>query len=162
MNNRQQLRQLDYLLGLDFNLIPIYVFNFEDVKKSKDKLIKSCEEVISEGEKKCGKKYLESCVNTLKIFNLSSKLGLSYEDLMHRKRLLCYARISRKNVYKLAPLKEGRDNKGVYVGNGGSNRNKVRYPSKKRSKKTWKIFYQMFPKLAEQDGWDGNTSKRMN
>jgi hypothetical protein len=64
-------------------------------------------------------------------------------------------------VYKLKPIKEGRDNKGVYVGGGGSNRNKVRYPSKKRSKRTWKIFYQMFPKIAEKDGWDGNTSKKM-
>ena len=161
MKNRQQLRQLDYLLGLDSNIISQYPFNFEDVTNSKDELIKSCEEVVSGGEKKYSKRYFENCVNTLKILNLSSQLGLSYGELRYRKHLLRYARISRKNVYKLKPIKEGRDNKGVYVGGGGSNRNKVRYPSKKRSKRTWKIFYQMFPKIAEKDGWDGNTSKKM-
>lgn len=61
------------------------------------------------------------------------------------------------------PIKEGRDNKGVYVGggNGGYRGNTVRYPKKKRSKKTWSNFYKLFPSLAEKDGWDGKTSKRM-
>ena len=55
---------------------------------------------------------------------------------------------------------ETRDNKGVYVGSGGSNRNKVRYPKKSRSKRTWNIFYKMFPSLAEKDGWNRETSTR--
>lgn len=53
-----------------------------------------------------------------------------------------------------------RDNKGIYNGGGGSNRNKTRYPSTKRSLKTWKIFYEMFPYYAERDGWNGKTSSR--
>lgn len=53
-----------------------------------------------------------------------------------------------------------RDNKGIIVGSGGSNRNKIRYPSTKRSKRTWKIFYQMFPHLAVSDNWNGETSNR--
>lgn len=58
-------------------------------------------------------------------------------------------------------LKETRDNKGVYVGSGGSNKNSVRYPKKNRSKKVWKIFYKMFPYRANIDGFDGETSSRM-
>ena len=67
-----------------------------------------------------------------------------------------------RQLQKPKPLKEGRDNKGVYVGSGGSNRNKVRYPSAKRSKRVWKIFYSMFPYYAEKDGWDGHKSSRYN
>ena len=44
-----------------------------------------------------------------------------------------------------------KDNDGYYNGRGGSNRNKVRYPSKKRSRRTWKKFYELFPRLAEID-----------
>lgn len=62
---------------------------------------------------------------------------------------------------KVNNLKETRDNKGVYVGGGGSNRNKVRYPKKARSKNVWKIFYKMFPWRAKMDEFDGETSKRM-
>lgn len=54
-----------------------------------------------------------------------------------------------------------RDNKGVYIGGGGSNANKVRYPSKKRSLRVWKTFYEMFPIYAERDNWDGKTSDKM-
>ena len=54
-----------------------------------------------------------------------------------------------------------RDNKGIYIGGGGGNANKVRYPSKKRSLRTWKTFYKMFPLLAERDNWDGKTSNKM-
>ncbi len=59
------------------------------------------------------------------------------------------------------PKPEGRDNKDIIVGSGGSNKNKIRYPSKKRSLGTWKKFYKLFPILAEQDAFDGSTSKRM-
>ena len=62
--------------------------------------------------------------------------------------------------YKKNNAKETRDNKGVYVGNGGSNCNKIRYPKKARSKRTWGIFYKMFPLAAERDGWDGKKSSK--
>ena len=48
--------------------------------------------------------------------------------------------------------------------NGGDNRyqhKNARYPSKKRSKKHWKNFYNLFPNLAERDNWDGEKSDRM-
>ena len=54
-----------------------------------------------------------------------------------------------------------KDNQGVYVGGGGSNRNKIRYPKKNRSLRVWKKFYEMFPDQAELDGWDGKTSNKM-
>ena len=44
----------------------------------------------------------------------------------------------------------------------GYSGNVVRYPSKKRSKATWRNFYRLFPYLAEKDGWDGNKSSRYN
>ena len=59
---------------------------------------------------------------------------------------------------------ETRDNKGVKVGSGNGEHQhpmaKVRYPKKARSKRTWGIFYKMFPSLAEKDGWDGETSAK--
>lgn len=73
-----------------------------------------------------------------------------------------WKRSKARQFQKLKPIKEGRDNKGVYVGNGGSNGNKVRYPSQKRSKRVWKIFYSMFPYYAQRDGWDGEKSSRYN
>jgi hypothetical protein len=66
-----------------------------------------------------------------------------------------------KSDYRKKPQKEGRDNKDIHVGSGGSNCNKIRYPSKKRSIKTWKKFYKLFPSAAIEDGFDGKTSKRM-
>jgi hypothetical protein len=62
--------------------------------------------------------------------------------------------------YKSMPAHH-KDNNGIYVGNGGSNINSVRYPSKKRSKRVWAQFYRMFPSLAIKDNWDGQTSDRM-
>lgn len=77
-----------------------------------------------------------------------------------------YIEISKYERKKRPPLKENtaketRDNKGVYVGGGGSNCNKIRYPKKTRSKRVWKIFYEMFPHLALIDNFNGKTSKRM-
>ncbi len=70
-------------------------------------------------------------------------------------------RFTNKSIMNGSPLKEGRDNKNVHVGSGGSNRNKIRYPSKKRSIKTWKKFYKLFPWAAIEDKWDGKTSTKM-
>jgi hypothetical protein len=71
--------------------------------------------------------------------------------------------------------RETRDNKGQFVSLSVylppvryANRNiytcphnKIRYPKKCRSLRTWKKFYEMFPRQAEIDGWDGKTSIRM-
>jgi hypothetical protein len=81
-----------------------------------------------------------------------------YYKITTEERLKIYNSVTSRTTRNNA--KETRDNKGVYVGSGGSNANKVRYPSKKRSKKVWNIFYKMFPYFAEKDGWDGEKSKR--
>lgn len=70
-------------------------------------------------------------------------------------------RVTNHSIMKGSPLKEGRDNKDIHVGSSGSNRNKIRYPSKKRSIKTWKKFYKLFPWAAIEDGWNGKTSNKM-
>ena len=71
--------------------------------------------------------------------------------------------------------REKRDNKGQFVSlsvyqeplryNNGNiymcRYNKIRYPKKCRSLRTWKKFYEMFPRQAEIDEWDGKTSVRM-
>ena len=49
-------------------------------------------------------------------------------------------------VYKLKPVKEGRDNKGVLVGSGYGGSSSIRYP-KKGHKNAWKQFYKLFPSL---------------
>jgi len=58
--------------------------------------------------------------------------------------------------------KVNRDNKHAINGEGfGGSYPTYRYPSKKRSKKTWANFYKLFPDLAERDNWDGKTSDKM-
>ena len=94
------------------------------------------------------------------IYNLSKELGLSEAEREEMWYKLSKQKSLIHESMKKKPTPEGRDNKGVYVGRGGSNRNKIRYPSKKRSKRTWKKFYEMFPWAAERDGWNGETSKR--
>lgn len=37
---------------------------------------------------------------------------------------------------------------------------RVRFPSLKRGRSTWKRFYTMFPRIAESDHWNGQTSDR--
>jgi hypothetical protein len=48
--------------------------------------------------------------------------------------------------YTTSPKIERKDNKYVMVGSGRSNKNTIRYPSKKR-KTAWKRFYKLFPFL---------------
>lgn len=111
--------------------------------------------------------YLESWLN-------NPKSKIPYEAFIEIKKIVNDLKISTEEYRKIADseylkrtinpqntYKETRDNKGVYVGSGESNTDKIRYPSKNRSKRTWKIFYQMFPRAAKDDDFDGKTSKRM-
>jgi hypothetical protein len=101
-------------------------------------------------------KYKPIDKNFLAIKNLVLELKITTND---------YIRISTESYHYKAEIKntakETRDNKGVYVGSGGSNGTSVRYPKKNRSKRVWKIFYEMFPHKAEKDGYNGKKSKRM-
>lgn len=99
-----------------------------------------------------------------KIFETYEKgirLGLSYAEIYDIWYKIKTTYKKSNYDYRKTPQKEGRDNKGVYVGSGGSNCNKVRYPSKKRSVRVWKKFYAMFPYYAEKDNFDGKTSDKM-
>ena len=107
----------------------------------------------------------EKCM--IQIYEIGKSLSYSEVEVLQMVRnIVCHKyasrlRYSSKTVYDTMPKPDGRDNKDTYVGGGGSNRNKIRYPSKKRSKSTWKKFYALFPYAAERDNWDGNTSDKM-
>ena len=157
MNTRKLHRELNH--SLSKVSMPFEVrFLKKPFKDFKEEKIDVYREMVSKGIKVYGK-MVKIANHYLTIFKNSELLGISDEDV-----ILTWIKIREKrhsDVYKQKPQKEGRDNKGVYVGNGGSNRNKVRYPSKKRSKRTWKTFYKMFPDLAIKDGWDGKKSNKM-
>lgn len=93
---------------------------------------------------------------------LAMSLDMTKDEMRKLWGALQYEKWKDRDLYGKfrKPKREGRDNKGVYVGGGGSHGNKIRYPSKKRSLKTWTIFYEMFPWAAERDGWNGKTSSR--
>lgn len=109
-----------------------------------------------------GQGFRKETLEKLEIIRIIEKYKISNEDVAR----LCHlnGKLARdyRNEYNKTPQKEGRDNKGVYVGSGGGGSNRVRYPSKKRSKRVWKMFYKMFPYYAEKDGWDGIKSSRIN
>lgn len=82
-------------------------------------------------------------------------------SLVLEKNKKVQSRIKRRNEYNKKPIPNNRDNKDTKVGSGGFNKNMVRYPSKKRSIKTWKKFYILFPELAIKDEFDGKSSTKM-
>lgn len=96
----------------------------------------------------------------IQIMVLAMEINMSIEDVANRNTELYKDRKDSRDAMKGSPQKEGRDNKGVRVGNGGSNRNTIRYPKLNRSKKVWAMFYKMFPYYAERDNWDGEKSDR--
>jgi hypothetical protein len=124
--------------------------------------------------KHVGKKY-KKCLTELKDF--ISSHGITNEDIhefiktMDNPREAWNDRMKEHNNGG----RETRDNKGQFVSyctyatpyrypNGNIEMcrfNKIRYPKKCRSLRTWKLFYKMFPKQAEIDNWDGKTSDKM-
>lgn len=97
----------------------------------------------------------------MEILETCKSLGMSDQEICKMWNDISKERRKSKQLYESKPKPEGRDNKDVHVGTGGSNKNKVRYPSKKRSIRTWKKFYALFPYCAKEDGFDGKTSSRM-
>lgn len=102
-----------------------------------------------------------SILELVKIYTLCDELTLTDDEILTIWREVSRTHAKNKKDLNKKPIPEGRDNKDVHVGGGGSNRNKIRYPSKKRSLRTWKKFYKLFPYAAMADGFDGKTSKRM-
>jgi len=96
----------------------------------------------------------------IQIMILAMEINLSVDDVAKRCAKHNIDRKESRDAMKGSPQKEGRDNKGVYVGSGGGGSNRVRYPKLNRSKKVWKMFYKMFPYYAERDNWDGEKSDR--
>lgn len=95
-------------------------------------------------------------------YQLVDELGLDEEMLNLVVRKYYPKAKSMKNEYKKKPKIERKDNKKVINwGSGSPGHSTIRYPSKKRSRQTWKNFYKLFPHLAERDNWDGKTSNKM-
>ena len=87
------------------------------------------------------------------IFEIAYENKLTYEELdsvwLEKRR----ERYKNDREYSKKPIQTLKDNGKFYIGGGGSNCNKVRRPSKKRSKRVWRNFYRLFPYEAEKDGW---------
>lgn len=100
------------------------------------------------------------------VYDLANTIKLSDADVYSLYLKLRKESFDRDVPYRIKnhmPKAVNRDNKEICNDKGGgSNRNKLRYPKKNRSKKTWSNFYKLFPWAAEIDGWDGKTSSRYN
>lgn len=110
--------------------------------------------------RRCNRNERTSIINVLSSIK---RLGLNDEELIviceEQYKLWynskCY---NNKKVYTIS-----RDNKeAINYGNRGCHTSKIRYPSLKRSKRTWANFYKLFPYLAEREHWDGEKSDRYN
>jgi|AntRauMFilla1563_2_1112583.scaffolds.fasta_scaffold03798_5 hypothetical protein len=129
----------------------------------KDSTIQAEIEILNEYLKSYGwdKKLKERYSESIEFFKLCIKFEFSVDII--NLIIAQHKKLSQKNNEFLTqrPKLEGRDNKAVHVGSGGSHSNKIRYPKKNRSRKTWSNFYKLFPNQAIADGWDGKTSKKM-
>ena len=93
--------------------------------------------------------YGEENVSMLKeIHNLFDITNFSEEEKEKFYRTYKWDRRKEHVNYDAKPIKEKKDNKDFYNGNGGSNKNKVRYPKKCR-KTAWKRFAKLFPHLVK-------------
>lgn len=151
MNAKEKLRKVK-------NLMYAHPMNWLD--SNERKVIEELYNKHKDDENK-NKKWWGNILEMILLYSLIDELGLSEKEVDDMWWNITFNKRKAKAEYNKKPQKEGRDNKDVHVGNGGSNRNKVRYPSKKRSIRTWKKFYNLFPYYAALDGWDGKTSKRM-
>lgn len=145
---RDKERRLQYLMSKQYTN-PSYFTNWKKIA------------LDLAAQRSTGTRVSNDVLEQEEIYKLASELKIEDAELRVKWFKTYLARRKKTNQYGLKPPKEGRDNKDVQVGSGGSNRSKIRYPSKKRSVKTWKKFYKLFPMLAIEDGFDGKTSKRM-
>jgi hypothetical protein len=149
MSDRDKLRRLKHLLYKHYT--SLYYFagwkrvDIETARKAKE----------------AGEQISIHLAEKIEIYDLAEELNIPDNELCKMWLQIRKVRYENERNKYGHPQSEGRDNKGVYVGSGGGNKNKVRYPSKKRSKATWAKFYAMFPYYAEKDNWDGKTSDRM-
>ena len=119
-SNKKELASLNQLLGNYCPYVPLLKdgFVFPSFRKGvKEDYIK----ILTLGRKYYGE-----------------KLEMVWRDLTED-------RWKRKYYNGTMPNLPKQDNKKTYVGGGGDNRNRIRYPSLKRSKTTWRRFYALFP-----------------
>ena len=137
MNTNKKYRRLKYLIHkYDCHS---YYSTVTDLQLHLDDMIK----IYSESLMKDNEKY--KAFSELKKLVVELNISASeYKTIGNKESVRAYK--ARKEL-SLNTLKETRDNKGVYVGSGGSNRNSIRKPKKNRSKRVWKIFYEMFPRM---------------
>lgn len=152
MTNKKKYRRLRYLIH-KYDICPY--LNLELIEYLDNKIQNlSGFDNIDKNVSKIRKAFIE-------IKKLTIELNISKEEYLKIAKEELRKKSIIQEYLKINTLKETRDNKGVYIGNGGSNVNTVRYPKKNRSKRTWKIFYEMFPWKSKNDEYNGKTSKRM-
>lgn len=149
MNTKSKLRRLKFLMH-----------KHSSVHYSREELAKMFFQLESSNLRSFKGKY-DLFEELLELYRICDELDISEKERNIMWNEIISQKVKDRQVQRLKPQKETRDNKGIKVGSGGSNRNKIRYPSKKRSRRVWKMFYEMFPHRALMDGWDGKTSKRM-
>jgi len=65
--------------------------------------------------------------------------------------------------YRFMPRGVHRDNKNAYNTRGGDgNNNSIRVPSLKRSDRTWRNFYRLFPHLKGKDTYRGSKLRNID
>lgn len=154
MNNDDKLRRVKHLM---------YKHPSSHISRMTKQYLDELYEKHKDDRHKISNKWWSRILEMKEIYKLTEELGMS-EKLANEMWLdLSIKRTKNSDEYNKRPPKEGRDNKNVHAFGSGvnSNRNKIRYPSKKRSIRTWKKFYKLFPHQAIIDGWDGKTSKKM-
>jgi len=150
---RKKKRRFRYLLHKHIDRLLFHVrdeFNIESNKQ-----------YLELRNKSKGKGY-EIMSEIDEFYQLVDELGLDEETLKLVVRKYYLRAKGVKGEYKKKPKRECKDNKKVINwGSGSPGHSTIRYPSKKRSRQTWKNFYNLFPHLAERDKWDGKTSNKM-
>lgn len=100
---------------------------------------------------------LETALRYIKELNLSnSELKEICKEMERKWELYAHPHRSSQPVHP----NRARDNKVHTTYGYSSTCSRVRFPSLKRGRSTWKRFYEMFPRIAEEDKWDGKTSTR--
>lgn len=156
MSNKKKYRRLRHLIHENDIYFGNYTTTEVNLTEHLDKRIR----VYSDENFTHNKRYKKTYNEYVEIKKLVLELKISVTEYM----IIAQEELkNRNNMHynlRLNNLKETRDNKGTYIGSGGSNRYKVRYPKKNRSRKVWAKFYEMFPYRAKIDGWNGKKSKR--
>ena len=95
--------------------------------------------------------YLKRLKELNRIHDLYLKVSTDEKEYMFHWHIIRGAHSERSQIYKHNDKPERKDNKDfINFGGSHSNRNKIRYPKKKR-KTAWKRFYRLFPGLKPKE-----------